>query len=193
MSRVAPIALITLMASGFSGLTHAARAGEISVAAGADYGVAPLGSRRIGGWGGGGELSYGLDDELSLTLGGHWVEHASDEGSLPFEVAYAAAGVRYAIDVLVVTPYVRTDAASYLRRPDGPAATAFSDWSVQGAVGLDWRAWERSGVGVEVRFHDMLARFSNRPAYVTLWISASFVLARFGDDRPPRAPDGSET
>ena len=170
---------------------EAAFGGEITLAAGPDYGVAPLGSRRIGGLGGGAEVSYGLNDELALTLGGHWVDHPADEGSTPFNVSYGAAGLRYAIDVLEVTPYVRTDAASYFSRPTGPTATAFSDWSVQGAVGLDWRAWERSGLAVEVRFHDMLARFSDRPAYVTLWLSASWVLASVF--AAPDAPDGSGT
>ncbi len=191
MSRAAAVHVIAALCLGIPGVVQAAYDGELAVAAGPDYGVAPLGSRRIAGFGGGAELMYGLNDELTLSVGGHWVDHPADEGSTPFEVAYSALGVRYAIDVLSVTPYVRADAASYLRRPDGPAAGAFSDWSVQGAVGLDWRAWESSGLAVEVRFHDMLARFSDRPAYVTLWISASWVFARVGE--APRAPDGSGT
>ncbi len=169
----------------------AALDGEIVVAGGPEYGVAPLGIRRIDGLGGGFELGFGIDDELTLSAGAHWIRHASDEGSTPFEVAYAATGLRYAIDVLEVTPFVRADVASYFLRPSGADAEAFSDWSAQGAVGLDWRAWEEHGLGVEVRFHDLLARLGERPAYVTLWVSASWTLARVGS--PPRVPDGSGT
>ena len=163
--------------------------GEVEVIVGPDYGVAPMGSRRLAGYGLGAELSYGWDDEIAVSIGGHSITHPKDQGSSPFDVSFVHGGLRYAIDVLAVTPYVRADAARYLERPRSENATAFNDWSLQGSVGLSWRAWPHTNVGAEVRFHDLAARFSEQPTYVSLWLFASWVVASHARD--PDLPDGS--
>lgn len=189
-SRILIVAGAVLLAGSAAGHARAAT-GELAVLAGPEYGVAPVGARRLNGYGAGGELAYALDDELSLTAGAHRLQHPADAGSTPFDVSFVHAGVRYAIDVLSVTPYVRADAARYLDRPTGGQGEVFGDWSVQGAMGLHWGRWRRGGLGAEVRFHDLLGRFAERPTYVTLWMFASWTAFAPSPRPHPPPPGGS--
>ena len=95
-----------------------ARAGqdELALSAGPTWSVALLGAVRPAGYGGAVDVHYGLDDTWGISAGSSAAHHPPDGEHGAFDVAVLTAGVTYTVDVLVVVPTIRLDAAAYLAR-----------------------------------------------------------------------------
>lgn len=145
---------------------------ELALAAGPVAGASVLGGKSLRGYGLGADLRYGFDDAWTAVLGGQLALHPEDEDQPGFSMAWATAGVVYAVDVFVLVPYFRLDAARYLARPDGEG---YSDWGVHGSVGVDWRRWPGWALGTELRFHGFSEVLPQWPSYVSVWVNGSWI------------------
>ena len=172
-----PPRALLLTAAALSALPSPAAAGqdELAVVAGPVAASSVLDGRAVRGWGAGADLRYGIDDAWTVALGGQLAVHPATSEQPRFDLAWATVGVLYAVDVFVLVPYARLDLAGY---PTHPRAKGFSDWGLQGAIGVDWRRWPGWALGAELRFHAFSELLPEWPRYISLQVTGSWVYDR---------------
>jgi hypothetical protein len=117
--------------------------------AGADVGFADLlGDRGSIGWGAGGHMAYGLTDAFNALLDVTWSHH----GAVRTNVASAALGAAYTLDVTRIVPYGGALVGGYRVSGDSTANVL----GVQLVLGADYQWSRQFALGLEVRWHQSL-------------------------------------
>jgi len=152
--------------------TAAAGEDELALAAGPVVSWCLVGGQDLAGYGAGTEAAYGLNDELSVTAGAQLAIHPADAGFPRFSVIHASTGLRYALDVFVLVPYLRADLAAY---PVHPRGEGFSDWGAHLGFGVDWLRWPGWALGAEARYHAFFG--GDQPGYLALWVKVAWLYS----------------
>ena len=148
---------------------------ELSFSAGPAVTTVPVadGEGRTG-YGATAGLAHGLSDEWALALDASFTRHGEGDGESAFGLASISPGLRYAIDILVLVPYLVVAGAWHPVRPAGDATAAYG---VQWGLGVDWRRWPGWALGVEGRQESFIGVSDQSGGTLSLCLRISRILA----------------
>jgi hypothetical protein len=148
-----------------------ARAFERQWHAGADVGFADLfGDHGSVGWGAGGHMAYGLNDAFNALLDVTWSHH----GDVRTNVASAALGAAYTLDVTRLVPYGGALVGGYRVSGD----TTANVLGLQLVLGADYQWSRQFALGLELRWHQSLFTWSHTMdslSYTTTFVRAEYL------------------
>jgi hypothetical protein len=118
-------------------------------------------------------LELGLTETLSVMAGGGYANHFIGDGEA-YQLAVADVGIQYAIDVLVVVPFLALRLGWLHRAPEDGAGT--SGLGMTFSVGFDYLWTDNFTVGFSAEYHGMLTDFNLFPAYAAFTTRIGFRL-----------------
>jgi hypothetical protein len=148
----------------------------------------PSQENGVMGVGGLAKLRYGLDDAFALGLSVLYSHHfaaagseADPDGAGPMEVIVPRLGLSYAIDILELVPWVELDLGCYFA---GEQLLEEADWGFGASIslGLEYRRWRSTALGVQLGYHAFFQHLDQYPAYVHFALTASWISDPFDFD-----------
>jgi hypothetical protein len=170
MPRVRLLALSLAAAALLGAAPARASGGELVLALSPYYSVVKWDQRHPSGGGVGADVAWGLTDWLWLRGTTFYTAQAAkkDEAAgLPsgaISVGGAFVGLRYALDVIRVVPFVDGGIGAFFSGGAGHAARV--DFGVEIGLGFDYLYSRRVSFGLVVRYHAFLTNFRDIPVYL---------------------------
>jgi hypothetical protein len=170
MTRARLLALSLAVAALLGAAPARASGGDLVLAASPLYSLVKWDERHPSGGGVGVDLAYGLTDWLWLRGTTFYTAQAAkkdDSAGLPagaISVGGAFVGLRYALDVLRVVPFVDGGIGAFFAGGAGHKARV--DFGVEIGLGFDYLYSRKVSFGLVVRYHAFLTNVQSIPVYL---------------------------